>query len=226
MKCPYNDCQKDYNEAWNCKVSVIPALGHVRTTEANVGNVDKDMLQIFTRRCEFCLNYFHEIYAVNCKKEDRYPGVNIVVNEEELICTWPTPDTKFRAKNIPEDFILSFREAEKCFSVGSLVGSGACLRKAIYIICDDQNSPGRDYKEKISNLSLKKTEYKDLLKQIKWLGDNVSKPNSRSYTIDNIKLSFEVLPIIVDDLYYEDEKIQSAQKLLAKIRSKSYQSEV
>jgi len=106
-------------------------------------------------------------------------------------------------------------------SVGALVGASSCLRKCIYAVCDDLKLEGTDYKEKIVNLPVTKMQYKELLKQVKFLGDNMTKPSGIVYSKEEIDISLEVLPIVLDDLYSTDERISSAEKLLAKIRSKN-----
>ena len=57
------------------------------------------------------------------------------------------------------------------------------------------------------------------LKQIKWIGDNTTKPGEEKYTMEMIDVALEILPILIDDMYIKDEKTTEAAKLLAKARS-------
>jgi hypothetical protein len=79
---------------------------------------------------------------------------------------------------------------------------------------------GRDYKDKISNLPVK-SEYKELLKQMKWLGDNTTKPGEEKYTMSMADAALEILPVLIDDIYLKEEKNKEVSKLLAKARSAS-----
>ena len=57
------------------------------------------------------------------------------------------------------------------------------------------------------------------MKQIKWLGDNATKPGEEKYTMQMVDVTLEILPVLIDDLYLKDEKMDEATKLLAKARS-------
>ena len=103
----------------------------------------------------------------------------------------------------------------------ALVGASACLRKCIYAVCDDLQVAGDNYREKIDNLPAKKSEYRELLKQVKFLGDNMTKPSGTEYTKEQIDLALEVLPLALDDIYATDGKVLAAQKILAKVQSKN-----
>lgn len=139
-------------------------------------------------------------------------------NTKELLFTFPSSKTKFEAKKIPKNIKDAFSEAERCRSIGSLSGVGACLRKTIYMICDDQQVSGDDYRKKIGNLPFK-GGYKELLKQIKFLGDNTTKPGEEKYVMKDADLALDVLPILIEELYAKDEKIDEVEKILAKVRS-------
>jgi hypothetical protein len=88
----------------------------------------------------------------------------------------------------------AFNEAERCRAVGSVTGAGAALRKAIYALCDEKKAAGADYREKIANLPVKDEGHKELLKQFKWLGDNVTKPGEETYTVEMVDAALEILP--------------------------------
>jgi hypothetical protein len=92
------------------------------------------------------------------------------------------------------------------------------LRKTVYAICDEKMVEGDDYRQKIGNLPVK-GKYQDLLKQIKWLGDNTTKPNDEKYTMANADLALEILPLLIEELYAKDEKIEEVERVLAKVKS-------
>lgn len=207
MKCPYHDCAKDYNPEWKSEIATIFATQN---------SVDGDGLQILTLTCRFCDRQFHEIYQ---HKAETTGNGRVTYSRGELLFTFPSSKTKFEAKKVPISVKDYFNEAERCRSIGSLTGAGACLRKVIYAVCDDMKSVGSDYREKISNLPLS-GKYSELLKQVKWLGDHTTKPSGDSYSLKEVDLAIEILPLVIDKLYVEDEKIESVEKILAKVKSK------
>lgn len=206
MKCPYHDCQKDYNENWSSdRTNVTP------TEESLEG----DGLHIKTFECRFCGRQFHDIFQSKRVPSNTGP---YSVARGELLFSFPSVKTKFAAELLPLSVKNYFNEAERCRAVGSLTGVGACLRKTVYEICDNQQAEGVDYREKIANLPVKGI-YKDLLKQIKWLGDTTTKPGSDSYTLEEIDFALQILPFLIEELYSKDEKIEEVEKILSKVRS-------
>jgi len=213
MKCPYHDCQKDFNPKWG------KVVGQVYPT---LNSKEGDGIWIETATCKFCGKQFHEIYS-SIKKTtagSKYPETF----RKELLFTFPSSKTTFEAKKLPQTIKEFFNEAEKCRSVGSLTGVGACLRKTIYAICDDRKVEGKDYREKIGNLPVK-GKYQDLLKQIKWLGDNTTKPGDEKYTMREADFALEILPLLIEELYFKDEKIDEVEKILAKVKSQPVPNE-
>lgn len=208
MKCPYNDCKKDFNLAWGSATENIYPTKHSK---------EGDGLYILTYTCRFCERQFHQIFRSKKVRREKFDGYE--TRKEELLYTFPSVKTIFEAKKIPQKIVSNFNEAERCRSVGSLTGVGACLRKTIYAICDDKQAEGRDYREKISNLPVK-GKYQELLKQIKWLGDNTTKPGDERYSIEDADLALQILPLLIEELYTKDEKIEEVEKVLAKVRAK------
>lgn len=209
MKCPYHECQKDFNPEWGKEVD------HVSPT---LKSKEGDGLWVETATCKFCGKQFHEIYR-SLKKEvsgERYPQIF----RKELLFTFPSSKTTFEAKKLPLIIKDFFNEAERCRAIGSLTGVGACLRKTIYAICDDKNVEGRDYREKIGNLPVK-GKYQDLLKQIKWLGDNTTKPGDEKYSIKEADIALDILPLLIEEIYFKDEKIEEVEKILSKVKSQT-----
>lgn len=218
MKCPYSECQKDYNdESWE------KAYDGFIDPKGFVGSKNEEALlnrlYIITRKCRFCHNYFHEVFVGHQNYENEYPYKK---NQPELefLISYPNSKTKFEAIGIPKNIRDFFNEAERCRSVGSLTGAGACLRKTVYALCDSKNVAGTDYKDKIVNLPIKDA-YKQLLKQIKWLGDNTTKPQGTEYDKNEIDMAINILPFVIDELYLKDEQVEKANKLLGMVRSKS-----
>jgi len=213
MQCPYLDCRKDYNDSWpkvfESWINPADWGGSIAESEST------ERIYLKSRRCRFCHRLFHEVYVGHNNYKDSWIEVEPTL---ELLVTYPVAKTKFEAMTVPKEIVDAFNEAERCRSVGSLTGSGGGLRKAIYALCDAQLVEGSDYREKISNLQVKDV-YKELLKQIKWLGDNTTKPGEEKYTIDMVDVAIEILPILIDDIYLKDEKAHQATKLLAKARS-------
>lgn len=207
MKCPYHDCQKDFNPDWGKDIE------HISPTETSE---EGDGLWIETANCRFCGKKFHEIYRSKKQKVKGYVSPRIF--RKELLFVFPSTKTKFEAKKLPEKIKNYFNEAEQCRSIGSLTGVGACLRKTIYAICDDKNVQGNNYREKIGYLPVK-GKYQDLLKQIKWLGDNTTKPGDEKYSLKEADLALEILPLLIEELYSKDEKIETVEKILAKVKS-------
>ncbi len=216
MKCPYPECRKDYNdEGWP------PVYHGWIDPEDWEGSINEEMttnrVLLITRRCRFCNQLFHTL-SVGHQNYISDHGWKRQDPTIEPLIQYPTSKTKFEAKGVSKEVVAAFNEAERCRSVGSLTGAGSCLRKAIYTLCDAMDVSGADYRGKIVNLPVK-TEYQELLKQIKWLGDNVTKPGQEKYTMDMVDVALEILPVLVDDIYIKDEKADTAAKLLARARS-------
>jgi hypothetical protein len=217
MKCPYPDCRKDYNDE-NWPKAMSKWISPPDTSGSIAERQFYNRLFVVSRKCRFCGQLFHDVYVGHENFKDHTESFQEIEPTLEPLATYPISKTKFEAKNIPKKVIDAFNESERCRSVGSLTGVGGCLRKAIYAVCDDKQSTGRDYREKIGNLGVKEA-YKELLKQIKWLGDNTTKPGEEKYTMDMVDVGLEILPVIIDDLYLKDEKMEDAAKLLARARS-------
>ena len=217
MKCPYPKCKRDYNDdAWP---RVYDSFINPNDFGGSINDeVTLNRIYLITRKCRFCHQYFHEVYVGH--KNFTNPRYQEVEPTLEFLVSYPCSKTKFEVKGVPNSIRDHFNEAERCRSVGSITGTGACLRKAIYALCDNKKSTGRDYKEKITNLSVK-DEYKELLLQIKWLGDNTTKPGQEKYTKKMVDEALEILPLLVDELYTKDDRIEKVSKLLAKARTKN-----
>lgn len=172
-------------------------------------------LNVTSRQCRFCGRLFHDVSIAN---ED-WNRDGSVDETPQFIASWPSSKTKFESTGIPKAVLDTFNEAERCRGVGALIGASACLRRCVYTVCDDLGVEGRDYKEKIAALPVNKAVYRDLLRQVKFLGDHMTKPDGNEYTKEEIDLALEVLPLVIDDLYGTDEKVSLAQKILAKVSS-------
>jgi hypothetical protein len=218
MKCPYPDCQKDYNDkdwpkVWEDFVTPPNFCGSI--AERSFYN----RIYLVSRKCRFCGQFFHEVY-VGKDKFDKEEAFKCLGRDLEFLCSYPVSKTRFTSPNIPKKVRDAFNEAESCRSIGSLTGAGACLRKAIYALCDDKKAQGEDYRKKILNLPVKNT-YKELLRQVKWLGDSTTKPEGEGYTMEMVDGALEILPVVIDELYAKDERAEKVAKLLAKVRSQN-----
>lgn len=210
-KCPYHDCQRDFNQEWGSDRDLV---------YPTKSSSDGDGLWIESYQCKFCSRKFHEIYRAKYILEKDKIGRDVVNTlRGELLFTFPSVKTQFTSKNIPSQIKNFFNEAERCRSIGSLTGVGACLRKTIYAICDHKGVDGTDYREKISKLPVN-GKYQELLKQIKWLGDNTTKPGDEKYTLVEADLALEILPVLMEELFSKDEKIDQINKILSKVKSK------
>jgi len=223
MKCPYPACQKDYNdEDWD--------LVYNAYIDPDDFNYSKDMyetnrLYVISRRCRFCLQYFHEVYVGHENRSVYDEKTKVMTKQKptlEFMFGYPSSKNKFESTSVPANVRSHFNEAERCRSVGSLTGTGACLRKTVYEVCDNLAVEGADYREKISNLPVKEG-YKELLKHIKWLGDKTTKPGEETYTIEECDLALQILPVLVDELYSKDERVEKATKILSKIKQQEGQ---
>jgi len=214
MRCPYSDCRKDYNdETW---LKVVDSWINPSDFGSSINErKTQNRLYIVSRRCRFCHSLFHEVWVGH---EDFKDGWQEIDNTLELLVSYPISKTKFESKSIPKKVLDAFNEAERCRSVGSLTGTGGCLRKSVYALCDAQEISGSDYREKISNLPVKGI-YKELLKQIKWLGDSTTKPGEEKYDMTMVDVAMEILPVLIDDIYLKDERAEEAARLLAKAKS-------
>lgn len=227
MKCPYPDCQKDYNIEWSDFFSgwLWGSGGDYPSTSERH---DLKRVYLHSRRCHFCHRLFHDIYVGNENPNIWDETTNKSKNVKptlELVASYPSSKTLFKAKKVPEIVRSFFHEAERCRSIGAMTGVAACLRKTVYAVCDDLNVSGSNYKEKISNLPLSGEVYKELLKQVKFLGDNGTKPDGDIYTPDQVDVALKVLPIVIDKLYEQDEQIDEAQRALSHARSKGLQDQ-
>ncbi len=214
MRCPYSDCRKDYNdEVWIKVVDkwINPSdFSHSLTERTN-----DNRIYLISRRCRFCHRLFHDVLVGH--ENFNTSSLSIESTLDPLV-SYPIFKTKFESKRIPKKVLDAFNEAERCRSVGSLTGTGSCLRKSVYALCDAKGVSGSDYREKISNLPVKDI-YKELLKQIKWIGDNTTKSGDEKYSIEMIDMALEILPILVDDIYLKDERAGEVARLLAKAKS-------
>lgn len=218
MKCPYPDCRKDYNDDWEPVQNEYlnpDGFGHSQLEKEH-----RNRLHITTWQCRFCHQYFHSVSVGQEVFETNARGyTNKVRDDLESLVIYPVSKTKFEAKTIPARVRDAFNEAERCRSVGSVTGAGAALRKAIYALCDEKAATGADYREKIGNLPVKDDGHKELLKQFKWLGDNVTKPGEETYDVKMLDAALEILPVVIDGMYLQKEKEEETAKLLAKARS-------
>lgn len=221
MKCPYPDCQKDYNDsewqAWFDDYVNRTTLGHSgEDVIAGLSQHERETLNrafITSKYCRFCHRLFHDFYVGN--QVDGYK------NNNEFIASYPYSRTNFKAVGVPKKIRDIFDEAQRCRGTGALIGTSACLRKTIYTLCDELSVSGADYKEKINNLPIDQT-YQELLRQIKFLGDNVNhETGEQIYSKEEIDTAIEALPILIDLLYRDDEIISEAGKLLSRVRSKN-----
>ena len=234
MRCPYPECQKDYNDdAWPKYFDNYADVADHNYTDGwhtRLLYEDKYFLRriyVISRQCRFCKQLFHEIYMRHENREQYDEKKELIEGSGEptmeLLASYPTSKTKFESKKVPKNIRELFNEAERCRSVGALTGVSACLRKTVYAICDEKKPTGEDYREKITNLPVSGDVYKDLLRQVKFLGDNMTKANGSDYTEEQIDKALTVLPLVIDKLYEQDEKIDEAQKILAKVKTQSGQ---
>lgn len=218
MKCPH--CGKDYNPDWP---TVKKFVNH---DEDSAIVIKSQPHQVFVEsmRCRFCNNLFHDIFIgyEDWQLEQGSPWECKSIIKEPLI-SYPFAKTSFES-NVPKSIVDAFNEAEKCEAIKSVTGAGACLRKTVYMLCDDLKIQGRDYREKITNLSTKQI-FRNALHQIKWLGDTVTKPGEEKYTLSDIKDALELLPPLIEELYAKDERIEQITKSLAKINSRQNKPE-
>lgn len=242
MKCPHADCRKDFNPDWWVEEITIPKeylkeideykdnlriettrqmwnlfgwgwriAREAVMTPKNLNQDDKLKIQIF--QCKHCYRYFYEIFSVKFWK-------NWEISEEKTIFEFPSSKIKFKSNNIPNEIVNYFQEAQRCRAVWSLIWASACLRKAVYALCDLTWTDWEDYTEKIKKLPIKDIALTDFLTHIKWLWDDmVHSIWDEKYSKNEIDSVFEVLPFVIEDIYKNNEDIEQLNKALQKIRS-------
>lgn len=134
-----------------------------------------------------------------------------------LLFQYPPRKVFFGKDVVPKVILDAFNEAERCYSIGSRTGTTACLRKCIYLICDDKVSDPTlvDYSEKIKALFPQGTNFFELSQQIKWLGDkHVHGEQEMAYTDQSIKMALDIFPIIISEIYERPEVIKQAKNIL------------
>ncbi len=153
------------------------------------------------------------------------PGLIKLVNEDpELKLQYPFRKTIFHINNVPAKVKESLSEAEKCFSVGAKNGCALCLRKCIYAVCDDSEkgqtkksvkNEGDDYVDKIEKLFPKSSEFTELAKQIKWLGDkHAHNINEEKYTNKDVEKALRIMPLIIREIYGSRQEVREVRNAL------------
>jgi hypothetical protein len=84
-------------------------------------------------------------------------------------------------------------------------------------LCDKKKSVGKDYKEKIKNLGLDK-RITDPLLNIKNIGDETV--HVKGWDKETIEKAIDVLGIIIDMIYVQEERIKDFTKHYSKTKAK------
>lgn len=226
MKCPH--CTKDINFSWAnkqielSKNSASPIF--YQTLECHhchqiIFFLFKGLTYFFHEEIKSSISSYARRAVLGPQSVTEKSHVKELkkINEipTDLIFQYPFQKTVFNITGISIKIKESLNEAERCFSVGARNGTTACLRKCIYAICDDRKVEGADYSKKIEKLFPLKNEFSELAKQIKWLGDNhMHNVNEEKYTKEHIEKAIEVMPLIIREIYGNDEKIKEVKNLL------------
>lgn len=114
---------------------------------------------------------------------------------------------------IPEKIRLYYKEAIDAYNFGLLSSASIMCRKCIYEICDKQKTTGDDYKQKIKNLGFDK-RITDPLLNIKNIGDETV--HSNGWDKETIEKAIDVLGIIIDMIYTQENRIKDFTKHYSK----------
>jgi len=156
------------------------------------------------------LTYFQILTDWN-KKDVGYEEVNNLV-----IFQYPSGKAEL-PEYIPENIRKFYREAVDAYNFGLLNSASIMCRKVIYELCDKKKSVGKDYKEKIKNLGLDK-RITDPLLNIKNIGDETV--HVKGWDKETIEKAIDVLGIIIDMIYVQEERIKDFTKHYSKTKAK------
>lgn len=166
-------------------------------------------------------------YIIKCKRESCERLTYIKVKEQysipgsgwrdleprEVDIQYPSGSSQL-PDYVPENIRKFYREAVDALNFGLLSSASVMCRKIIYEICDKQKVGGKDYKEKIKNLGFDK-RITDPLLNIKNIGDETV--HAKSWDAETIQKAVDILAIIIDMIYTQEERIKDFSKHYSKI---------
>lgn len=223
MKCPH--CKKDVSDDWKGdEEKLTESLDNPLFYQIlECHHCDEIIFFLYKGLTSNDINCFYTPYSLinrslNAEEvEERKRMKELIDRGNKLVFQYPFLKTTFEIPDIPKKIKVSLNEGEKCFCIGSNTGTAACLRKCIYLLCDNRKVEGDDYAEKIENLFSETSDFSDLCKQIKWLGDkHVHGDNKETYSKEDIEQAIKIVPVIIEEIYGKDFKVKNAKNLLNK----------
>lgn len=209
---------KDYFDCPHCKVKNVTykILAEVEEDwrfpeeeEFYRWGVSHLIIQCNRKECKR-LTYFQILTNWN-KKNVGYEKVN-----DFIIFQYPSGKAEL-PDYIPENIRKFYREAVDAYNFGLLNSASIMCRKVIYELCDKKRTTGKDYKEKIKNLGLDK-RITDPLLNIKNIGDETV--HAKGWDKETIEKAIDVLGIIIDMIYIQEERIKDFTKHYSKVKAK------
>ena len=139
-------------------------------------------------------------------------------SNDDNIITYPGNTIPFDKIGIPDKVINAFSEAVTCHSNNCFVASAIMIRKTLEEICNNENSNGKNLKERLKSLGSKIMIPKELLEgmdELRLLGNDAAHIEANTFEQigkTEIEISIEFTKEILKATYqYED--------LLSKLRS-------
>lgn len=223
MKCPH--CTKDISMNW-------------LSAEVMLSEMQESLMFYRLLECQHCYRVIFYLYSGHTKSKLKKINDEIIklrifgstpdgkkllqsleksIVKAKKIFQYPFAKTVFNIEGIPEKVKDSLNEAERCFSIGARNGTVACLRKCIYLLCDNilKKDESIKYDEKIEKLFPNDNDLATLAKQIKWLGDNhLHGVNEEKYTDKSIEQAMNILPFIIKEIYEKRRRVKEVSNLL------------
>lgn len=209
---------KDYFDCPHCKIKNVTyeVLADVKEDwpfsegeEFYRWGVSHLIIQCNREECKR-LTYFQILTDWN-KKDVGYERVN-----NFIIFQYPSGKSEL-PNYIPENIRKFYREAVSAYNFGLLNSASVMCRKVIYELCDKKATTGKNYKEKIKNLGLDK-RITDALLNIKNIGDETV--HAKGWDKETIEKAIDVLGIIIDMIYIQEERIKNFTKHYSKAKQK------
>lgn len=214
---PSIELDKDYFDCPHCGIK--------RVSYKTVGSAKEDWK--FSDDNEFYRwGVLHTI--LQCKREEcqRMTYVQMLTDWNRRDSGWESvhrqifqypPTTMDLPDYVPENIRKFYREAVEAYNFGLLNSASIMCRKTIYALCDKKASTGQDYKEKIQNLGLEK-RITDPLLNIKSIGDDTV--HAKGWDKETVEKAIDVLGIIIDMIYVQEERIKDFTKHYSKAKQK------
>ncbi|HEV2233966.1 MAG TPA: DUF4145 domain-containing protein [Terriglobia bacterium] len=108
----------------------------------------------------------------------------MVIQNNQLITSYPALRIDFDATNIPAAVVEAFEEAITCHADDCFVAAAIMVRKTLEELCRDRQAHGKDLKDRIRNLGSRIVLPQELLAgldDLRLLGNDAAHIESREY---------------------------------------------